>query len=172
MNNNSTKWFSSAQEKLVADTLGWQLVSGSGAMPCRPGDVKSDEWLGECKTHMSNANSIYFNKDVWEKIKEEATSTRRYPVLFADDGSRTLEKTWCVCLSHSFDKAGINLIPYNKAIRKNITFSHYDLQVDIKHYKRTTPDLDKLKPCAYFCKWGNDDILIMMIDDFKKCCEG
>ena len=171
VNSSSTKWFSTAQETKIADTLGWRVVAGSGAMPCNPGDVESDDWLGECKTHMSNSNSIYFNHDVWEKIKEESMSKRKRPVLITDDGSRDLTKTWCVCLSHSFDLAGINVLPYTKVTRKNLSFYHHDLYEAIRKYRRTIADADRIKPCAYSYKWLDDDILIMLLDDFKTCCE-
>lgn len=81
---------------MIADYLGWSVVTGSGARPCHPGDVISDDWLGECKTHEKSGHTIFFSSDVWEKIVEEATKMHRSPVLFTDDGSQKLENTWCI----------------------------------------------------------------------------
>ncbi len=170
MKSTATKFASSAQESMIANALNWRVVGGSGAFPAQPGDVEGDDWLGECKTHMSNANSIYFDRDVWDKIKEEAQSRRKYPVLFTDDGSRTINNTWCVSLSHSFDLKGISILPYTKTTKKNITFDHSAMLQTMKHYKRTEPNAFN-KPCAYSFTWLNDNILIMPLSDFIKCCE-
>ena len=92
----STKDFSSVQEKNIADSLGWDVVSGSGSRHLSPGDVISDKWLGECKTHVTPGQMIAFLESVWEKLQEEADSRFKFPVLFVDDGSQDLEKTWCM----------------------------------------------------------------------------
>lgn len=89
----STKYYSDKQEKLIADYLDWQQISGSGSRPCNCGDVESDEFLGECKTHVSH-HSIQFHGDIWNKIRDEAASKHKRPVYFTDDGSQTLEATY------------------------------------------------------------------------------
>lgn len=91
-----TKKFSRIQETTIAKYLGWKVVSGSGARDCHPGDVKSDEWLGECKTHTQAGINIKFVYTVWKKICAEAESQFKVPVLFVDDGSQRLDKTWCL----------------------------------------------------------------------------
>ena len=68
----ATKEYSSVQEHKVADALGWEVVTGSGARPTVPGDVKSDKWLGECKTHTEKGQKIFFDLAVWQKISKEA----------------------------------------------------------------------------------------------------
>lgn len=94
VNNKSTKFHSSIQEKMVSSYLGWEVVSGSGSRMCVPGDVISDEWLGECKTHETSGHKIIFLADVWAKISDEAISKFRYPCLFVDDGSKSVSHTW------------------------------------------------------------------------------
>lgn len=89
-----TKEFSSKQETKVACFLGWDVVSGSGARDCHPGDIMSDDWLGECKTHEKPGHTIVFWLKVWDKICEEAMAKHRYPLLIVDDGSQNLCKTW------------------------------------------------------------------------------
>ena len=89
-----TKSASDKQEKLIAHYLGWKQVSGSGSRPMHPGDVVSDNWLGECKTHLSAGNIIAFKFDVWDKLADEAISQFKLPALFVDDGSQTVDKTF------------------------------------------------------------------------------
>ena len=119
----STKYYSNIQEKQIADALGWHQVSGSGARNLHPGDVISDDWMGECKTHTKPGNKIVFDFKVWEKIRDEAISQFKYAVLFSDDGSQRLDKTWCMfnilpptdeylqIIDHELQKAGIRLSP-------------------------------------------------------------
>lgn len=91
----STKDYSIKQESSIASSLGWKVVSGSGSRSFHPGDVKSDKWLGECKTHIKPGHKIRFDIHEWGKIEDEAQSQRKNPVLFVDDGSQDLNKTWC-----------------------------------------------------------------------------
>ena len=83
-------------EKMIANYLGWKQVSGSGSRPMHPGDVISEEWLGECKTHITSGQKIIFYFDVWDKLAEEAVSQFKNPVLFVDDGSQTIDKTFAM----------------------------------------------------------------------------
>lgn len=96
MENKSTKYYSDIQEKRIANLLNWKQVSGSGSRPTYPGDVISEEFLGECKTHTSISDNIIFKLDHWNKIKNEAMSQFKSPVLFVDDGSQLIENTWCI----------------------------------------------------------------------------
>lgn len=86
---------SSKQEHNIADALGWKVTSGSGARAFYPGDVSSDAWLGECKTHLG-ATPVLFYWSVWNKIVDEAASQFKRPVLFVDNGTRDLNYTWCM----------------------------------------------------------------------------
>ena len=92
----NNKEFSTKQEKLIASELGGYPVSGSGARPCAPRDVKTYEWLVECKTHTKPDQSILFDINVWKKITDEAMATHRKPVLVVDDGSQSISRTWCL----------------------------------------------------------------------------
>lgn len=86
---------SAKQESTVAKYLGWQVVSGSGSRPFHVGDILCEEWLGECKTHVTSKHNIVFDLHVLNKIHDEATSKHRFPVLIVDDGSQEIEHTWC-----------------------------------------------------------------------------
>ena len=126
----ATKDYSSVQEGKLADYLGWKVVSGSGARNFFKGDIESNEWLGECKTHVSTGNKIQFKKDVWDKICKEAISCHKSPVLFTDDGSQQFKMTLClVPLSRMY---GQKCIPFPSKIRTNIQFEHIDMYTDIR----------------------------------------
>ena len=90
------KKFSSIQEHRVADYLNWSVVSGSGARQFDKGDVVSDQFLGECKTHVEKYQKIIFYYSHWKKIVEEASSKFKSPVLIVDDGSQSPKNTWCM----------------------------------------------------------------------------
>ena len=102
MLKNSTKYYSSRQESYIAGFLGWETVVGSGARNFFPGDIICDDWLGECKTHTSPGHKLTFDFEVWDKIDKEAVSQNRKPVLFCDDGSQHIDKTWCLVSSPLF----------------------------------------------------------------------
>lgn len=89
----SKKECSERQERAIADFLGWNRVTGSGSRNFHPGDVVSDSWLGECKTHVGGGQNVVFMFDVWDKISNEAQSQMKHPVLFVDDGSQTIDST-------------------------------------------------------------------------------
>ena len=81
---------------MIADYLGWSAVPASGARMFNPGDVKSSEWLAECKTHTSSKDRVHIKKDVWSKLADEAKSAFKSPVLCFDNGTQRAENTWCV----------------------------------------------------------------------------
>lgn len=90
------------QEEMVAKYLGWSRVKGSGARPNYPGDVISDEWMGECKTHVEPVKKVILDFGVYDKIDKEANSRYKNSVLFSDDGIHTPEHTLCMVIDKSF----------------------------------------------------------------------
>lgn len=105
-----TKFYSSRQEKAIADYLGWSVVAASGARMFNPGDVISGQYLCECKTHTTKKSTVEIKKSVWKKITSEATSVLKRPVLFVDDGTQTVENTWCVVPERFFTLADFTLV--------------------------------------------------------------
>ena len=89
-----TKYYSTKQEKYIAGVLGWNVVSGSGARDCHPGDIESDDYSGECKTHTSEKPSICIKYNWWHKIRLEASFRHKTPVLFVDNGNP--KYTWVI----------------------------------------------------------------------------
>lgn len=138
-----TKYYSSMQENRIAEYLGWKVVSGSGARPFNPGDIISDHFLGECKTHTEKNDKITIKADVLVKIKLESESIFRLPVLFIDNGTQSIDNTWCA-LSHEtplpdFDYYVIDTIKHNnlfKMSKTRITFNHYETSKVFHLYKK------------------------------------
>lgn len=84
----STRYFSSKQEKRVANRVGGKQVSNSGATSFNKGDVITDDWLIECKTCTTPKSSMSVKKEWLEKNKEEAFAMRRnYSAVAIDFGS-------------------------------------------------------------------------------------
>lgn len=71
-NKNSTRYYSSKQEKAVAKSIGGKTVPNSGAIMFGAGDVTTDNWLIECKTKTSPSESISIKREWLEKTEEEA----------------------------------------------------------------------------------------------------
>ena len=170
MAESNMKEFSSRQEKLVADALGGYQIGGSGAMPTAPGDVKTYDWLVECKTHTTPDHPIFFDEDVWKKINNEAMGTSRKPVLVVDDGSQKLEKTWCLCNSRNLNLSSTVTIDLPCAIRKNISCKHGKLAEAIKKTAETAL-VSFYDSVAFELTWGESEICIMPFNTFKELFE-
>ena len=83
-----TRYFSDRQEKRVAKRVRGKQISNSGATSFSKGDVKTDNWLIECKTCTSPKSSMSVKKDWLTKNTEEAFAMRRnYSAVAIDFGS-------------------------------------------------------------------------------------
>lgn len=134
----ATKDFSKIQESRIADYLDWKVVSGSGARDFYPGDVESESWLGECKTHMKSSEIVVFYRKHWDKICAEAATKFKYPALFVDCGTQKVQDTWvlfdlrlvkpanCEITSTSIVKTGVNI--------------RFDINELNRHYRRVVRD--------------------------------
>ncbi len=151
-----TKYYSLKQEKMIADYLGWSAVVASGARAFLPGDVRSDDFLGECKTHTQKQSDIVINKNVWKKISEEAVSILKRPILFADNGTQTVKGTWCITPERFLsDKKVIQCSIKMKETEKKLSFSH-----------EIWNGLLGINCCAVF-KMCNESLLLMRLETFK-----
>ena len=120
-----TKYYSSLQERRIADHLGWSVVSASGARPFNPGDVQSSTWLCECKTHTEIRDKITISKPVWKKLSNEADSKMRKPVLFIDNGSQKISDTYAIIRKPKYeDLPDAELNCQLRESTKSFTFSH------------------------------------------------
>lgn len=160
----ATKDFSSKQESMIADYLSWDVVSGSGAAACHPGDIISDNWLGECKTHEKPGHKIFFSKDVWKKICDEAMSKGRSPVLFTDDGSQKIENTWCIV--NKFMIHGYTLSRTDKKVSTNLNFTLKELD-ELYSNIVTLEDLTTI----YYETLGDSSVAILPIHIYRMLFE-
>lgn len=164
---DTARAFSIKQERMVAKQLGGYPVGGSGAMPGVPGDVKTYEWLVECKTHVEPNHSIFFDINVWAKIKGEAMVMHRKPVLIVDDGSQSVDNTWCLCNESDIKCSRLITIDWPTLIRKNITGTNSSLKENLKKQtKRYIGDL--YEAGVYEVNWGTNKVLIMPLKTFKE----
>ena len=162
MEKKPTKHYSSTQENRIADYLGWSAVSASGARPFTPGDVKSCDWLAECKTHTSITDVLTINKSVWKKISTEAKGCMRKPVLFIDNGTQELKNTYAVIPKRVC--IGINLhqvdVPIKEAGTK-FTFKHSEAS-------KLLSDLGSYLPISLH----SESLLLMRLESFKELLVG
>lgn len=156
----TNKEASNKQEKMVADYMGWRTTSGSGSRPFYPGDVASDHFLLECKTHVEYREDITFHKKHWIKISKEARSVNKYPVLVTDNGTQKPQYTWVMVsnsliISESIDDR-LELI--NRSTSGNyITFNH-----------QTASSLyNEAKGLYFSSKFDNSNLLIMPLSTFR-----
>lgn len=142
----STKTYSTAQEKLIANTLCWQIVPASGARNFHPGDIKSPSWLGECKTHQSEVDKIQFNRNVWDKIYSEAFTEHKSAALFVDNGTQTLVGTYVMFNMNENKKdfeyflvTSENHDEYSNIVKgsANISFNYFDMRSFHRKVKST-----------------------------------
>jgi hypothetical protein len=72
MINLNTRKYSKAQESRVAKNLKGKRQPNSGATPFSKGDVKTEQFCIECKTAMTEKQSMSIKRDWIDKLKEEA----------------------------------------------------------------------------------------------------
>lgn len=90
-NRDSSKFFSTTQENIVAKLLGGETVSGSGAPKFCAGDVLTEDFLIECKTSMKPKESFSLKREWLIKNEIERIGTnKRYGSLaisFSPEGT-------------------------------------------------------------------------------------
>lgn len=77
MNKNSTRYFSSKQEKQIAKVVGGKVVANSGATLFDKGDVKTNDWLFEAKTCTKEQEQFTIKREWLNKIREEKLAMRK-----------------------------------------------------------------------------------------------
>ena len=90
--NKPTRWYSNKQEQRVAKTIGGKQTANSGATKWSKGDVRTDDFLIECKTCEKEKKSFSIKKEWLDKNREEAFAMgKSYNALafdFGDNGKR------------------------------------------------------------------------------------
>ena len=83
-----TRFYSSQQEKEVAKAVGGRQVVNSGATKFNKGDVRTDDWLFECKTSTSAKASFSVKREWLDKNRQEAFAMgKQYNALVFDYGN-------------------------------------------------------------------------------------
>lgn len=167
--SKSMRDYSDKQEGAIASALGWEVVAGSGAAACTPGDVIGENWLGECKTHTSE-QKIFFDFAVWEKIEKEAAAKHRCPVLFVDDGSQDVHHTWALCYAHNLNQSLLLTTDLPMKVRKNITFT----DTFGRHTLRKAVQGNIFRPgqrIAFEHQWGPYKVAVLPFDAFQEIYE-
>lgn len=168
--DNTTKMYSDKQEKLVAKVLEGKVVTASGARPFDPGDVKSYDWLAECKTHVEPGHTIFFDAKVWKKICDEADGMHRKPVLIVDDGSQKEQNTWCLCKPFNINCSHLLALDFPAAIRRNISAKNEKLQDKLS--STIKPYLGEFYTGGYYeLSWEGEDVAILPLSTFKEVCD-
>ena len=87
MNKNSTRYYSTKQEKKIAKQVNGRRTPNSGATLHIKGDVTTDNWLFEAKTKMEESQSFTIKRAWIDKNKEEAFAMGKdYNALVIDFG--------------------------------------------------------------------------------------
>lgn len=159
----ATKLYSNKQEKMIAEYLGWETVAASGARDFCPGDVRSADWLGECKTHVGIRDRILVDAKVWAKIEQEAMSVFKKPVLFVDDGTQKADHTWCVLDFHKVCEDKVKTFDPNFKSRVNLIFKHSILFPAYNMVKRNSD-----KPVVATFQLQEKSLGIMSLYDFNE----
>lgn len=83
-----TRFYSHKQEKQVAKKLDGKVVANSGATAFSKGDVRTKDWLIECKTCTTPKKSFSIKKEWLDKNNEEAFAMNKsYSALAFDFGT-------------------------------------------------------------------------------------
>lgn len=88
---NTTKYKSNLQEKRVAKELNAKVTVASGALSFQKADVRSDEYLVECKTTSKTFYSL--TEKTWKRIEKQAINDGiRIPLMCVDleDGKHSI----------------------------------------------------------------------------------
>ena len=82
-----SRFYSSRQEKHIAKAVGGRKTPNSGATKWAKGDIVSEDWLFEAKTHTEPRQSFTIRREWIEKMNEEAfQSGKHHTALVIDFG--------------------------------------------------------------------------------------
>lgn len=73
-----TRFYSDQQEKRVAKAVRGKQTANSGATAFSKGDVNTEDWLLECKTHTEEREQFTIHRDWIDKNKEEAFQMNKH----------------------------------------------------------------------------------------------
>lgn len=155
------------QEHMVAEYMDWNVVSGSGARPFRPGDITSEYFLVECKTHIEPRANITFKKSHWKKIQVEALAKDKFPILVTDNGTQKSLHTWVMIPMRIINNCSIpnSIDGLNNTSRSGNTVTFDDFMA------RQLYDKSKSSECisVFMYRWDIDDdyAAILPLSEFR-----
>ena len=160
----TTKEISNKQERLVSSYLGWGTVPASGARDFNPGDISSDDWLGECKTHTKQVDVIEFNLSVFNKISTEGMSKFKKPVLIVDNGTQSIDSTYVIVSDKHVPELMLDIIRNGPVLTKYKSGSK-SFNIRIKFVE--------LSGFIHVVPWSTlGNFVIMPLVEFKKLLDG
>ncbi len=162
-NQEATRFYSDRQESAITEFLGWKRTPASGSRPFVKGDIVSDEYVGECKTHVSPREDIIFNLLDWTKICTEANGSIKRPVLFTDDGTQKVIHTFC--MMHSKFADGIHII-------ENSAMNLCSISATRIRFNVATVNTVIRDTSAIHIRLDASDVVIMHIKAFKRLIDG
>lgn len=168
LDTNTTKYYSTKQESMIANFLGWDTVVGSGATACKPGDITNGTWLGECKTHMSEQSRIHIQLAHWIKLEAEATSKFMTAALFVDNGTQRADCTYVIISKRALHR--FVLKPVLQAISGRQSKSSTSLT--IKTLTEAVKDETANIPHAFTTQVGEYPIVVMTLAHFREALGG
>lgn len=163
-----TKYYSSIQENKVAKHLGWSVVSGSGARPFHKADIFNSEFLGECKTHVDKCENIVFKLEHWDKINKEAMSDMKCPILFTDNGTQSIDFTYCL-LPYTFLSTRLYSDEY-EITQLDLDNKFTNIMIPIDRLVKDSNIYDNI--LIYKSKLGKSNVGIISLNDFKELIYG
>lgn len=164
-NKESNRYYSNIQEKNVANFLSGKVVAGSGSDKFAPGDVKTDRYLIECKTHVKKTDTIKFQFSHWEQIASEAARCGRFPVLCVDNGTQKIENTFILTNEHSINISNVDL--YKLPVISNGKNIIFTCDIVLNLFTKLA-DISESTIPGFAFKWDEKDtVVIMQISDFK-----
>lgn len=167
----TNKEASCRQEKMVANYIGWNVVSGSGSRPFKPGDITSDYFLVECKTHINHQDKICFKLQHWTKICEEARAKNKLPLLVTDNGTQKYNHTWVMTpLKFVQNCTTVNIIDgWNNTSRSGNTIMFDDISAKQLYLLKSVPH----QTSVFIARWNSDDdyLAIMPLREFREFYE-
>lgn len=110
-NRDSTKYYAERQEQYVAKILGGRVQPGSGCGKFSKSDVRSGDFLVECKTAMTTKQAFSIKKDWLEKLRAEALMNHKsmYALAFnfgaeAEHNYFVLDEKTFILLKEAFEE--------------------------------------------------------------------
>ena len=104
-NKSATRYFSDRQEKHIAKKLNGKQTPNSGATAFVKGDVNLDDWLIECKTKVSESQSMSIKKEWLTKNAEEAFSMgKQHSALVFDFGEEHYPQNYVILTIEEFGR--------------------------------------------------------------------